>query len=131
DRQRVDVGDSHVAPDDPLSMVANLQPGLPNGSYVVSWESQSKVDGHIVRGLVPFGVGTGAAPAASASLPGEATGAVSGSPAEMILRWLTLLTAAVLVGSFAFWAVQHGRLAETGGAILPAQTRLALGPGLV
>src|SRR5262249_58970138 len=54
-RQRVDIGDSHVAPDDPASLVVTMRSGLPNGSYVVSWESQSRVDGHIVRGLVPFG----------------------------------------------------------------------------
>lgn len=110
-RQRVDLGDSHVAPDDPTSLIVSVKPNLSPGTYVIAWTTQSKVDGHVLRGLVPFGVGVASAPVTSSALQGLAAGPVSGSPAEMALRWIILLGAAALAGSFAFWLLQ----ADVGG----------------
>src|SRR5262249_9680988 len=90
-QQRVDLGDSHVAPDDPLSLVVSVKPGLPNGVYAIAWVTQSKIDGHVVRGIVPFGVGTSVIPTDTAN-QGAPQGAVSGTPLEMALRWLILLS---------------------------------------
>ncbi len=127
-RQRVDQGDSHVALDDPLSLVISLTPNLPKGTYVVAWVTQSKVDGHVVRGTVPFGVGVGVS-SADVAAQGPAQGPVSGGPVEMVLRWLILLSAAALVGSFGFWIAQDGALRSLGpgSRALVWQARLASG----
>jgi copper transport protein len=110
-QQQVDNRDSHVAPNDPLSLIVTLPANLPNGTYVIAWTTQSKVDGHIVRGVVPFGVGVASVSAAAAASAPVENGAVSGSPAEMALRWLSLLAAIGLVGTGAFWELQRRALA--------------------
>ena len=132
-RQRIDRNDSHLAPDDPSALIVGVTPGLPSGTYVVAWQTQSKVDGHIVRGTVPFGVGVAnLAASATASAP-NAPG--SGSPTEMILRWLVLLSAALLVGGFAFWLLQSGLSKGTLPIELSPpmarQIRVVLGAGAV
>jgi copper transport protein len=131
--QPVDLGDSHVAPNDPLSLIVSVKPGLVPGIYVVAWKTQSKLDGHIVRGTVPFGVGTSVVP--SAATASVSQGAVSGTPLEMVLRWLILLAGTMLVGSFSFWILQEKPLAERAAAKsldlgglprgLPGQTAIA------
>src|SRR6185437_12324607 len=131
-QQVVDRGDSHVAPDDPRSMIVSLKPNLPNGTYAIAWETQSRIDGHVVRGIVPFGVGVASAPSTSTASEGVAAGAVSGSPFEMALRWLTLLSICALAGTFAFWMLQDGVLVGTSGAasatsVRSAQVRLGVG----
>jgi len=110
-RQRVDAGDSHVAPNDPTSLIVGLKPNLPNGTYVVAWKTQSKVDGHVVYGTVPFGVGVASAASSSESLQ-QAGSLSSGSPLEMATRWLALLAATALAGSFGFWLLQRAALAD-------------------
>src|SRR5207302_9286518 len=72
---------------------------------VIAWTTQSKIDGHVVRGIVPFGIGVAVVPTDTA-VQGPPQGPVSGSPVEMALRWLILLAAAALVGSFGFWLLQ-------------------------
>lgn len=109
-RQPVDLGDSLVAPDDPSSLIVGVKPGLPSGIYVVAWTTQSKIDGHVVRGTVPFGVGASVV-APDAANQGAPQGAVSGTPLEMVLRWLILLAASTLVGSFGFWLLQANPIA--------------------
>ncbi|HVB96620.1 MAG TPA: copper resistance protein CopC [Chloroflexota bacterium] len=106
-QQRVDAGDSHVDPNDPLSLIVRLKPNLPKGTYAIAWVTQSKVDGHIVRGIVPFGVGVTSVAPTPRLTSSVASGAVSGSPLEMALRWLILLAVTALIGSFAFWIVQE------------------------
>ncbi|HEX5414075.1 MAG TPA: copper resistance protein CopC [Chloroflexota bacterium] len=110
-RQRVDAGDSRVAPNDPTSLIVGLKPNLPNGTYVVAWKTQSKVDGHVVYGTVPFGVGVASQASAAASLQ-PANGFSSGSPAEMIVRWLALVSSTALAGAFAFWLLQRAFLTQ-------------------
>ncbi|HLH72148.1 MAG TPA: copper resistance protein CopC, partial [Chloroflexota bacterium] len=126
-QQRVDAGDSHVAPDDSASLIVSLKPNLPKGTYAIAWMTQSKVDGHIVRGIVPFGVGVTSIASTPGPEEGVASGAVSGSPFEMVLRWLTLFASAAMVGSFTFWILQ--RMARTPLTI--AQQRAAAGAWLL
>ena len=82
--------------------------------------TESKVDGHIVRGIVPFGVGVASAPVAGAA-EGIAAGAVSGSPLEMVLRWLTLLSTAALAGAAAFWLLQDAASARDPDSSAPSR----------
>lgn len=111
-RQRVDRNDSHVAPGNPRSLIVDLKPDLPSGSYVIAWETQSRVDGHVTRGSVPFGVGIDATSSATSSV--AESEAVSGTPPEMVLRWISLLTALGLVGATIFWRIQRAALADLG-----------------
>ncbi len=112
-QQRVDRGDSHVDPNDPRSLIVSLKPSLPHGTYAIAWKTQSRVDGHVTRGIVPFGVGvTASVPAASAVA--ATSQPVSGTPLEMALRWLVLLSSAALTGTFAFWILQ-GRVGRSEG----------------
>src|ERR1051326_2120151 len=43
-REAVDRGDSHVAPNDPRSLVVSLPEQLPDGVYTVAWRTLSAVD---------------------------------------------------------------------------------------
>src|SRR6266446_5799812 len=52
-RDAVDRADSHVAPNDPRSLVVSLPDQLSNGVYTVSWRTLSAVDGHTVNGAYP------------------------------------------------------------------------------
>lgn len=127
-RQRVDAGDSRVTLNDPTSMIVSLKPNLPNGTYVVAWKTQSKVDGHVVYGTVPFGVGVASASSAAESLQ-PANGFSSGSPPEMIARWLALLSETALAGSFVFWLLQRRYLREL--TSLEALRRIRVGQSRV
>jgi copper transport protein len=126
-QQRVDLGNSRVSPSDPASLIVSLQPNLPIGTYVIAWKTQSRVDGHVVRGTVPFGVGVAVVPSDTA-IQGPAQGPVSGSPLEMVLRWLILLSTTAVVGAFVFWALQARATTElaVGPGLLPGQGRLAV-----
>jgi copper transport protein len=73
---------------------------LPTGVYVVGWHIMSASDSHITTGHIIFGVGT--------SVPqGEAVAAASEpvSSAEVVLRWVDILFAALLVGGLAITAI--------------------------
>ena len=127
-RQPVSTG-STVATDDPRLLVVDLEPRLASGWYVVSWQAQAKLDGHLTRGTITFGVGvTGPPPGIATAARTAANG--SGSVLEVVLRWLILLSAIVVVGSFAFWALQSrkqtvGPRSPRRARILPAQWAIA------
>jgi copper transport protein len=131
-RQRVDAGDMHVAPDDALSLIVGIKPNLPDGLYTVAWRTVSAVDGHLVNGNVPFFVGQ---PPQGTILPsatqaGTAAGGSTPTAAEVLIRWLSLLSAAVLFGGFAFWLlVLAPSLAET-HAPSPGPGAMAASAGL-
>jgi copper transport protein len=120
---------SRVAPDNPRLLVVGLEPALARGWYVISWQAQAKLDGHLTRGTISFGIGvTGPPPGIATAADTAASG--SGSPFEVVLRWLILLSAIALVGSFAFWLIESWTI--VGGSttakrirILPAQWALA------
>lgn len=98
-RQPVDQGDAAVAVGAPDAVTLTLNPGLPDGVYTIQWRVTSTVDGHTTRGLAPFTVGDpGAAPATIAPVAGASSGGVAG----VIARWLTVLAALALTGSFLF-----------------------------
>lgn len=135
-RQRVDANDSQVAPDDPTSLILGLNPNLPNGTYIIAWTTSSKVDGHVIRGVVPFGIGVASAPPDAATIEAAAPVVSSGTPFEMGLRWAGLLSAALLVGSFGFWLLQSEPLRRlvpesVARRIQWNQTGLAAGAALV
>src|SRR5512134_2139763 len=52
---RVDLGDTHVEADGALAV--SLQPGLPQGVYIVAWRVFTPSDGHQTSGSYSFGVG--------------------------------------------------------------------------
>jgi copper transport protein len=127
-RQGVSVA-SQVAANDSHLLIVALQPGLRSGWYSVFWQAQAKVDGHLTRGVIAFGVGvTGAPPGAVAAEQTAQTG--SGSPTEVVLRWLIVLSATTVVGGFAFWTIQgwviqHGPRLARPIRLLPLQWALA------
>ena len=51
-------GAPHNAASDVRKLVIPLKPGLPDGDYTVRWRIVS-TDGHIISGVLAFGVGTG------------------------------------------------------------------------
>ncbi|HUX87752.1 MAG TPA: copper resistance protein CopC [Chloroflexota bacterium] len=120
---------SHVAPENPRLLLVELKPHLTNGWYVISWQAQAKLDGHLTRGAVPFGIGV-AGPPPDVAAAANAAQSGSGSLLEVALRWLILLSTIVIVGSFAFWEIQslglaRGSRVPTRVRILPTQWALA------
>lgn len=96
--QQVDNGDLTVDNEDSTALKVTLPP-LPEGTYLVSWQVLSTVDGHTTSGTFPFGVGVG-------KLSNE-VGAVSSSAQQPTIfstggRWLNLTGLALLAGLFAF-----------------------------
>lgn len=106
---RIDAGDSRVAPGDPKSLIISLKPGLPDGPYTVVFKNASAEDGHIVSGSFAFLVGAGELPqGASGSLPLDLVdqqGNASNENANIWsigLRWLNYLAGAALVGALGY-----------------------------
>jgi copper transport protein len=123
-RQRVDAGDMRPAAGDPLSLVVSLKPDLADGLYTVSWKTVSAVDGHVVNGNFPFYIGQ---PPQGTVLPqaaqtGPASSGSSPTVATVFSRWLSLLSAVVLLGGFVFWPLIL--LPALGEAVAPSP-----GPG--
>lgn len=129
-RQRADAGDMHVAPGDPLSLVVGVKPNLPDGLYTVSWKTVSAVDGHVVNGNVPFYVGQPPRGTVlpSASQAGPSSSGSRPTPDTVVVRWLSLLSAVVLLGGFIFWPLvllpsleaARARHAGPGAMVAPA-----------
>ncbi|MDQ6670586.1 MAG: CopD family protein [Chloroflexota bacterium] len=103
-RDGVDRGDSHVAPNDPRSLAVSLPDQLPNGVYTVSWRTLSAVDGHTVNGAYPLIIGP---------MPVEGVGAATVAassdarfaPETAISRWWFSLAASLLLGALLSWQV--------------------------
>ncbi len=94
---RVDDGSSFVDPNDATAMSVGLE-AISDGTYTVAWENVSTVDGHRVRGAFVFSVGQ---PISGESLP-EPGEALLQSPAEPVIRWVTLVSVLAMVGGLAF-----------------------------
>ena len=94
---RVDEGDSFVDPNDATAMSVGLGP-IPDGAYTVAWKNVSTVDGHRVRGAFVFSVGQ---PISGEALP-EPQEALLQSPAEPVIRWVTLVSVLAMVGGLVF-----------------------------
>jgi copper transport protein len=97
--RRVDNGDSHhgAAGSD---VVIDLHPGLPKGTYVVSWRAVS-ADSHPVAGGFTFGIGVAPDPSAVGRFGHRAGSAVVGW-ADGIARFVTEAGVALAIGGGAF-----------------------------
>ena len=94
---RVDDGSSFVDPNDATAMSVGLE-AIPDGVYTVAWKNVSTVDGHRVRGAFVFSVGQ---PISREALP-EPGEALLQSPAEPVIRWVTLVSVLAMVGGLVF-----------------------------
>ncbi|HEY0736347.1 MAG TPA: FixH family protein [Herpetosiphonaceae bacterium] len=96
DRVRVDGRDARIPADDVAALEASVTIRDP-GTYTVVWRVLS-IDGHVVRGVFAFSVGAAAGTGPLLDL------ASSGAPVEVgaLVRWLTYLSAFLLVGGLAF-----------------------------
>lgn len=96
--QQVDNGDLRADNEDSTALVVTLPP-LVDGTYLVSWEVLSTVDGHTTSGSFPFGVGVGQLSAAPGSVTSTAQQPTLFSTGA---RWLNLTGLALLLGLFTF-----------------------------
>ncbi len=104
DGERVDRGDAALSGDDPTRIVAGLEDGLGDGTYVVAWRVIS-ADGHPARGAFTFAVGSesGADPDLLAEiLAGE--GERAWSAAATVGRGITYAATLLAAGAVAFLA---------------------------
>jgi hypothetical protein len=76
-------------------------PDLPAGVYSVNWRVLSEADGHATRGVMVFGVGSGA----DVSTAVTATTRVTLPPEEVSLRWLNFSILAALWGALGMAAL--------------------------
>lgn len=97
--QRVDNFNTQYNPGVEPSITTVL-PLLPEGSYIVTWRVLSTVDGHAVGGAFAFGVGVPPDTAAATAANAQAT--VEPDLTTNLIRWLSLLGQAVLVGVLVF-----------------------------
>ncbi len=80
------------------TIISVTLPPLNNGTYLVSWQVLSAVDGHSTSGTFSFGVGV-----TSLGITSGATDTqVRISPVSIAARWGTLLGVALLLGLYAF-----------------------------
>src|SRR5216683_608658 len=133
-RDAVDRGDSHVAPNDPRSLLVSLPDQLPNGVYTVSWRTLSAVDGHTVNGAFPLIVGP--IPAEGIAATSAATSQAQFAPETAVGRWWFSLAACALFGTLLSWRFVFrplfGRSNPAALAVAAARSkRLAVISGIV
>lgn len=123
DGSQVDRGDSQLDPNDLKALSVNLNT-LPLGTYIVSWQVLSTVDGHVTSGAFPFTVGD---VTTGGNFVATTTEVPPVSPVDVAARGLGYLAQAALVGALAFklfvWrpAIRRAEIDE--GEIDPALTR--------
>lgn len=94
----VDLPSAQLDPDDDKQLV--LIPGdLADGLYTVAWRVVSQMDGHLTQGSFPIIVGAVAGLTETQSSIADETVPIDSA----LIRWLNLLSLALLVGSVAFW----------------------------
>jgi copper transport protein len=94
--QPLNVGPTEPLDDSNRTLSISLPP-LSEGTYLVSWQALSAVDGHTTSGTFSFGVGD------VVLEPGEADSVLADiSPFSAGARWLTLTGLALLIGFFSF-----------------------------
>ena len=102
ERQPVQSAPSRVDPRDPTQLAVAVEPDLPNGTYTVVWHVVSADDGHGTAGVFAFGIGEAPGiPVVSAQELGAAQGGEA-TPAGVLGRWLTDLSAVLILGIAAF-----------------------------
>ncbi|HLZ26003.1 MAG TPA: CopD family protein [Chloroflexota bacterium] len=133
-RDPVDRGDSHVAPNDPRSLAVSLPDQVPNGVYTVSWRTLSAVDGHEVNGAYPLIVGP--MPAEGVPVAAGASSEARFAPETALSRWWFSLAASAMFGTLLSWQVVFRPLiGRSNPAALPLGTdrsrQLALAAGVL
>jgi copper transport protein len=133
-RDPVDRGDSHVAPNDPRSLIVSLPDQLSDGVYTVAWRTLSAVDGHTVNGAYPLIVGP--IPAEGFVVPSAASSEARFAPETAVGRWWFSMAASALLGTLLSWQVVFQPLFGRGNpaALLLSAARsrrLAIAAGVV
>lgn len=124
------VGKPRLAPGNDHELVLPLRPNLPHGDYSVRWRIVSD-DGHLIAGVLAFGVGAGRAP------PTSVLGAGGTSPGlrDVFARWLFLGGLLLAAGTAAFSLAVWRPALRAGGVPDPAHARfcalLVAGCGLL
>src|SRR5215213_9564974 len=95
-RKRVDRDDTSPVPGDPRSLVVSVGE-ISDGTYTVSWNALSAVDGHVTQGLFPLVVGEG-----GLSIDLEEAPAYVPNVRDVIARWASYVAALALTGGFLF-----------------------------
>jgi copper transport protein len=117
-REAVDRGDSHVAPNDPRSLVVSLPEQLPDGVYTVAWRTLSAVDGHTVDGAYPLIVGP--MPAEGVAAATASSSQAEFAPETAISRWWFSIAVSGVFGTILSWIVVFKPLfGRTNPAALP------------
>lgn len=127
--QSYDQGSLQPIPGEPLGLAIAVR-ALPQGVYTASWRSSSAVDGHSTAGSFAFSVGTEPPPLTAATVPSD-TQYIPPTVPETLVKWLTILAAATVVGALGFrlfvWLPlsRQGDLAEAtfGGSLDRVVTR--------
>lgn len=102
DGEQISEVPSRIDPGDVNAMLLDL-PVLPEGRYVLQWRALSTADGHTSQGTVSFAIGDPAAANAPLILPPPPPNPLAlPSPIEVVLRWLTVIGLAVVMGSLVF-----------------------------
>ena len=116
DSASVELGPLALDPDSATVLVAPIRGGLVAGTYTVAWQIAG-ADGHPVRGTYTFVIAPGAAGLAGPVAPGAAPPPVTHhdptalpagegfdaeSPLYVLVRWLTYLALAGVIGATAF-----------------------------
>ncbi|HEY4036033.1 MAG TPA: copper resistance protein CopC [Ktedonobacteraceae bacterium] len=102
-QHEVDLGNSHIAPNDPYSLIISLHPSLPDEAYTVVFHTVSAEDGHEVTSGFSFVVGGGALPTNTSALLSHIQTTDNNLNAwSVTIRWLNYLGLAGLVGSLMF-----------------------------
>ncbi len=132
--QQVDRGDSHVAPNDPLSLVVSLPSQMPNGVYTVAWRTLSAVDGHTVDGAYPIIIGP--MPAEGLPVAAAASSQATFDPETAVGRWWFALAASAVFGVLLSWNLVFRPLfGRSNPAAMPLAAararRLALASGVL
>jgi copper transport protein len=124
-REAVDRGDSHVAPNDPRLLVVSLPDQLPDGVYTVAWRTLSAVDGHTVNGAFPLIVGPMPTEGEGVGATSTASSQAQFAPETAVGRWWFSLAASTLFGTLLSWQVVFRRLTGRSNpiAMLPAAAR--------
>jgi copper transport protein len=109
-------------PGEPHQLRVALAPGLPDGTYTVSWRTLSRTDGHVAAGAFAFGVGVQPG-AVTAPQTGAVPATAPPNPLGVVGRWAFYCGLIVLVGAAATGLLVFGRR-------LPERSRPLLGAGL-
>jgi copper transport protein len=107
---RVDLGDSHVDPENDRLLTTSLKPALPNGVYTVEWRSVSAVDVHPDEGEYSLHVGVPVTPEGAVVSPGSAN--TTTTPETTLGRWWFYLAASLFGGVLATWKFVIAPLTE-------------------